>query len=79
MPLHQLHVVDQRTSCSACHAAHGVSALAGSPGANAHLVDFDTAVVGTTPAGERAYLSRGPRSGSCALPCHGSVHAPKEY
>ncbi len=79
LPLHKLHVVDQRASCSACHSAHGVSLLAGSPTANAHLVDFDTSVVGATPAGQRSYLSRGPRSGSCALTCHGSVHAPKEY
>jgi hypothetical protein len=69
-------VVQQRTPCSACHAVHGVSALAGRPDENAHLIDFDLAIVSPTAAGQRRYVSRGARSGSCALTCHGQEHSP---
>ena len=72
--LHQLHVVKSSAPCSACHAVHGVSAVAGRPEENAHLVDFDLAIVSPTARGERRYLSRGPGTGSCALTCHGQEH-----
>ena len=74
-PLHQLHVVGSSTPCSACHAAHGVSTLAGRPDENAHLIDLDLAIAGPSAAGERRYRSTGPRHGSCALTCHGHEHA----
>ena len=76
-PLHQKHVVDQRTPCSACHAAHGVSATAGTPLANAHLVDFDLTIV--RPAAGAPYTSTGPRAGSCNLTCHGQRHDSLRY
>jgi hypothetical protein len=56
--------------CSACHAAHGVSSQAGSPIENAHLVDFDVAIVKPF-GGVRRYQSGLPGRGSCTLTCHG--------
>jgi predicted CXXCH cytochrome family protein len=78
-PAHRAHVVDGRTPCSACHASHGVSSEAGTPDANAHLLDFDVSIVRPGPGGLRAYAARGPRSGTCTLSCHGSTHDAKGY
>jgi predicted CXXCH cytochrome family protein len=78
-PLHRRHVVDERTPCSACHAAHGVSSQAGTPETNAHLVDFDVSIVKPGPAGRREYRTLGPRSGTCTLACHGSTHDGRGY
>jgi hypothetical protein len=68
-----VHVVLTNTPCSACHAAHGVSAQWGTAQENAHLVDFDAVIVGQR-AGLRRYRSTGPRHGSCNLSCHGKDH-----
>ena len=65
--LHQLHIVNVRAPCSACHDPHGVQ---GNHAEHAHLINFDTAIVG----GRRFYLSTGRLSGSCTLVCHGADH-----
>ncbi|MBI5764447.1 MAG: hypothetical protein HZA51_13070 [Planctomycetes bacterium] len=65
--LHNRHVVQARTPCSACHASHGV------PGGKAnhdHLINFDLSIVG----GQRFYLDTGLFTGSCTLTCHGVNH-----
>jgi hypothetical protein len=75
-PVHRRHVVDQATPCSACHDAHGVSAEAGNPVNNAHLIAFDTGIVQPSPTGLARYVATGPRHGSCTLTCHGTTHGP---
>jgi len=77
--LHARHVQGQATPCSACHNAHGVSALAGNAVNNARLVDFDVSIVQPNSRGLRQYLSRGMASGSCNLTCHGTEHVDKGY
>jgi len=71
--LHRRHL-QGGAPCSACHNAHGVSAAAGNPVNNAHLIDFDVSIVGQTSQGLRRYQSAGPGAGSCALSCHGRDH-----
>lgn len=79
-PLHRLHVVDERTSCSVCHDPHGVSLSQGDPGEHTHLINFDLAVVEPEPAsGVIAFTDLGERAGSCALTCHGYVHSSSGY
>jgi len=73
--LHRRHLQVGAT-CSACHNAHGISAIAGNAVNNAHLVDFDVSVVGATPTGIRRYQSGGVGAGSCTLTCHGVQHDP---
>jgi predicted CXXCH cytochrome family protein len=65
--------------CSACHDPHGVSATAGTPEGNAHLVSFDVSIVRGTSAGAPRYRSLAPARGSCTLSCHGSEHAEAPY
>jgi predicted CXXCH cytochrome family protein len=73
-PQHALHVGPRvNASCATCHDSHGVSAQAGSPQENAHLVNFDTDVVKPL-RGIRRYLSQGVGTGSCNLTCHGRDH-----
>jgi len=71
---HYSHVVTASAACSTCHASHGVQGATGVN--NAHLVDFDTNVVGPDDQG-RLYLDTGSRS--CYLTCHGVIHNPKTY
>jgi len=77
-PLHARHVVDARAPCSACHAAHGVSATSGTAQANAHLIDFDLSIV-QRDAPTSPYSSTGPRGGSCNLTCHRRRHDAVRY
>jgi predicted CXXCH cytochrome family protein len=78
-PEHRRHVGPTvNAPCSACHAVHGVSALAGTPDANAHLIDFDVSIVKPL-GGVRRYQSGGPARGSCTLTCHGRDHAAAAY
>jgi hypothetical protein len=67
---HYEHVVTDGTSCSTCHASHGVQG--GNPTNNAHLVDFDTNIVG--PNLGKLYLDTGAKG--CYLTCHGVPHTP---
>jgi len=76
---HRRHVVDQSTPCTACHASHGISADRGNPVNNAHLIDFDLAIVRASGTGLLEYSSRGARSGACSLSCHGHEHAGSSY
>ncbi len=78
-PEHRRHVVLSATPCSACHNAHGISAAAGSPANNAHLVDFDVSIVKPSSRGVRRYTSAGTGAGSCAVSCHGRDHLDTPY
>ncbi len=73
--LHRKHVVDQSAPCTACHASHGVTVQQGTATNNAHLVNFDVSIVHASSQGLLQYTTRGARSGSCALSCHGKDHA----
>lgn len=64
---HRVHIVNERTPCSACHTAHGVS---GSATEHSHLINFDLSIV----QGERFFQDTGRFSGSCTLTCHGVRH-----
>lgn len=76
--LHSLHIVDERTPCSACHDAHGVSRTVGSVSDHTHLINFDTTIV--RPAnGVLRFQDTGTLSGSCTLVCHGETHVDFAY
>jgi predicted CXXCH cytochrome family protein len=77
-PQHSAHVVRSATPCSACHAAHGISAAAGNPVNNAHLIDFDVSIVRPNSLGVRRYVSAG-TGGSCSVSCHGRDHRDTPY
>jgi len=77
--LHRRHVVDQSSPCSSCHNSHGVSAAAGNPANNAHLIDFDVSIVKPGKLGPASYTNRGFRSGSCTLVCHDFQHDDLPY
>lgn len=77
---HRQHVVNDRVPCSVCHDAHGISSAQGTPTTNAHLINFDTAVVFPDPITKRLeYQSTGTRSGRCYLLCHGKAHSGVRY
>ncbi|MCU7925111.1 MAG: cytochrome c3 family protein [Candidatus Thiodiazotropha sp. (ex Dulcina madagascariensis)] len=76
---HRLHIVDQRTSCNACHDPHGVSAIQGNTLNNTSLINFDISIVQPNSLGKLRFESTGRFSGTCYLMCHGSDHAPKSY
>jgi predicted CXXCH cytochrome family protein len=78
---HRLHIVDNRTPCSACHDSHGVSAAkGGNRRNNAYLMNFDLSIVSPDPVtGRLEYRDNGSGSGTCYLNCHGVAHSPKEY
>ncbi|MGE0481220.1 MAG: cytochrome c3 family protein, partial [Phycisphaerae bacterium] len=69
---HNVHVVRGRAPCSACHTAHGVN---GSATEHSHLINFDVRIV----SGERQFVDRGQRAGSCTLTCHGVRHVNFTY
>ncbi len=71
---HYEHVVQDASACSTCHASHGVQG--GSSTSNAHLVDFDTKIVGPDNLG-RLFIDTTARA--CYLTCHGVVHNPANY
>ena len=71
-PLHRVHIVNGRSPCSACHAAHGVT---GSPSQHSHLINFDLTIVG----GQRSFRDTGRFSGNCSLTCHGVNHVNFTY
>jgi len=76
---HRLHVVDNKTPCSACHDPHGISAMQGNALNNSHLINFDLSIVQTTYTGQLEYMSLGRSRGQCFLTCHGKLHDPLEY
>ena len=76
-PYHDLHVREDNTSCSTCHAPHGV--FGGTPLNNTHLIDFDTRIVAPDDLGRLRFDDQGFRSGACYLTCHGERHDPESY
>jgi hypothetical protein len=76
---HDLHIREQRTPCSVCHDAHGVSAVQGNPMNNSHLINFDTTIVQPNSAGILRYSDEGRYRGSCDLLCHGRDHQTEGY
>ncbi len=79
-PTHRLHVVDQRTPCSACHDPHGVSTLLGTGSDHTHLINFDTTIVRPDlVTGRLEFRDNGRFTGSCTLVCHGEAHRDRGY
>jgi predicted CXXCH cytochrome family protein len=76
---HSVHVVDNRTTCSTCHDAHGIASVQGSPTGNTHLINFDNTIVAAAPNGRLEFRDLGTFAGSCTLTCHGVVHIDLEY
>jgi predicted CXXCH cytochrome family protein len=77
---HRTHVVDNRTPCSACHDAHGISSVQGTAMGNTHLINFDSTVVFPHPTnGRLEFRDAGTFAGSCTLTCHGVVHDDHDY
>jgi ribosomal protein S27E len=79
-PTHRLHIVDERTPCSACHDPHGVSLTQGFGSDHTHLINFDTQIVRPVSATVRIeFRDLGTLAGSCTLVCHGAVHRSRSY
>jgi len=77
---HRLHVVEERTPCSACHDPHGVSLTQATGSDHSHLINFDTLIVRPDPgSGRLEFRDLGTFAGSCTLTCHGEVHRDLEY
>jgi hypothetical protein len=67
---HKLHVQDNRTPCSTCHDAHGISAEQGNTTNNAHLMNFDTRYTERSANGLYGFQTLGQGRGTCSLQCH---------
>ncbi|MBK7404377.1 MAG: hypothetical protein IPJ41_07000 [Phycisphaerales bacterium] len=79
-PTHKKHIVDERTPCSACHTSHGVASGQGNSTNNAHLINFDTAIVYPDPnTGKLEFRDLGRFRGECSLKCHGKTHNAQGY
>jgi predicted CXXCH cytochrome family protein len=81
-PLHRVHVVNERTPCSACHDAHGISRTQGNATMHSNLINFDLSIVQPASGGLRGrieFVDQGQYRGSCTLTCHGVVHVNFEY
>jgi predicted CXXCH cytochrome family protein len=79
-PLHRLHVVDERTPCSACHDPHGVSLTQGFGSDHTHLINFDLRIVSPEATTQQInFDDRGRFAGSCTLLCHGFAHVNSSY
>ncbi len=76
---HDKHIRDERTPCSACHDAHGISHTQGNSTNNAHLINFDVSIVQPHFNGSFRYESTGTFSGRCYLRCHGQNHMGWNY
>jgi hypothetical protein len=76
---HSKHIRDERTPCSVCHDAHGISAIQGNILNNSHLINFDTTTVRTNQNGQLRFVDMGRFSGSCDLACHGVNHSDESY
>jgi predicted CXXCH cytochrome family protein len=76
---HSAHIVDRKTPCSACHDAHGISALQGNPMNNSHLINFDLTIVSQNSLGRLEFDDLGRLAGQCFLNCHGREHNPESY
>ena len=76
---HDKHIREERTPCSVCHDAHGVSSVQGNPRNNTHLINFDTTVVRPNALGSLQFEDQGRYAGSCDLACHGFDHQNETY
>jgi predicted CXXCH cytochrome family protein len=77
---HRLHVVEQRSPCSACHDPHGISATGGLGSDHTHLINFDTRIVQRASTTRRlSFQDLGTFAGSCTLLCHGVEHQEWQY
>lgn len=77
--VHREHVVSQRTPCSACHDAHGISASQGNATNNKRLINWDTTIVKVNSSGLRKWEPTTPGHGRCYMQCHGDNHNPETY
>ncbi len=75
---HAGHIQRVRASCSACHDPHGIDYQQGNSRNNAHLINFDRAVV-KEYNGPIEYNSTGRRAGNCTLICHDYAHDGLNY
>jgi predicted CXXCH cytochrome family protein len=76
---HAKHL-DERIPCSACHDAHGISAVQGTDTNNAHLINFDTNIVRANSLGTLEFVNGAETfRGSCSLECHGKDHDDENY
>jgi hypothetical protein len=81
-PLHSVHIVRGRSSCSACHDPHGISRSQGTSANHSNLINFDRSQVSPASGGlgERIeFEDLGTYRGSCTLSCHGITHIRFEY
>ncbi|UCF32298.1 MAG: hypothetical protein JSV78_08165 [Phycisphaerales bacterium] len=79
-PFHVLHIVDQRSPCSACHDPHGVTGTVPSPSDHTHLINFDLQIVRPVTGTRRlVFRDLGQFTGSCTLQCHGREHVDETY
>jgi predicted CXXCH cytochrome family protein len=74
---HNKHVITDGAACSICHDPHGI--VNGNVINNAHLINFDLAIVGPSSSRVLRYESTGSHSGTCYLTCHGKDHNPLTY
>lgn len=79
-PEHSSHIIDQRAPCSACHDAHGIASVQGSPLGNTHLMNFDSFIVTADDVtGRLEFRDTGRFAGECFLKCHAVNHSPATY
>ncbi|MBI5509864.1 MAG: hypothetical protein HY903_14000 [Deltaproteobacteria bacterium] len=76
---HQSHVVRGQAPCSACHTAHGIDAMQGSPLANSSLINFDLDIVHGEDKTKRLQFRGAGGAGACTLQCHGKNHVESAY
>ncbi len=77
---HRMHIVEESTPCSVCHAPHGVSSIVASTSDHSHLINFDTSAVRPEPqTGRLEFRDLGQFAGSCTLTCHGEDHRDERY
>lgn len=77
--VHRLHVVGERSPCSACHDAHGISATQGNTASNSRLLNWDTSIVKPNSSGLRKWERTTAGHGRCYMTCHGDNHNPESY
>jgi predicted CXXCH cytochrome family protein len=76
---HSKHIVGERTPCSTCHDAHGISSTQGNSTNNSNLINFATSIVRNPSTGTLRFEDQGSFKGRCYLTCHGVNHNPLSY
>ncbi len=77
---HDKHIRKEKTPCSVCHDAHGISAAQGSSVNNSNLINFDLSVVQPNTKGEGpVFEDLGNFTGQCSLLCHNKNHVNQKY